>query len=325
MNLYLAHGGTNHGLWSGANHPLTGFEPTVTSYDYDAPVGEAGEITAKFEAFRAVIAAHTGVIPPPAPDPLPRQNPVVAAPVAWASLMEHLSLFDAPRTAPAPLSLEDLGADHGLVLYRGATVVPPDGRALILDGLADRAQVLLDGREAGTFDRVDGVPHLPMTPRTDGAPTQIAILVENQGRTNFGPRMGERKGLAGVRLNDRFIHGWESRALRIDQPGWLQQIQWEPAALAPGPRLARFTVTAEADADGFLALPGWGKGFIWLNGTLLGRYWERGPQVTLYAPAPLWRAGENEIVVLELLEPGTEIQLRDNPDLGSVTETAHLS
>ncbi len=327
VNLYMAHGGTNHGLWNGANHPEEGYQPTITSYDYDAAVGEAGELTAKFEAFRDVIAAHTGVTPPAAPAPLPRQAASTAAPVAWASLLARADLFDTPRTAPAPLSLEDLGADHGLALYRGATVIPPDGRALILDGLADRAQLIVDGVDAGTFDRVDGTPRVPMTPRADGRPTELTILVENQGRTNFGPRLGERKGLAGVRLNDRFVHGWASQALRIDLPGWLEQVRWAPdaAGVGVGPRLARFSVPGVAGADGFLALPGWGKGFVWLNGTLLGRYWAAGPQVTLYAAAPLWRAGRNEVVVLELLEPGSSIEIRSEKDLGPVTETAHLA
>ena len=323
VNLYMAHGGTNHGLWNGANHTPEEFQPTVTSYDYDAAVGEAGELTPKFEAFRAVIAAHTGVTPPPAPVPLPRHAPQALRPAGWASLLDHADLFDAPRTAPAPLSLEDLGADHGLVLYRGATVVPPDGRELILDGLADRAQVIVDGVDAGTFDRNDGTPHIPMTPRTDGTPSRLAILVENQGRTNFGPRMGERKGLAAVRLSERIIHGWESRALRIDLHGWLERVAWTPTAPASaGPVLARFEVSVDAPADGFVALPEWGKGFVWLNGTLLGRYWDKGPQTTLYAAAPLWRAGRNEVVVLELMSPGRGARLCAVPDLGPVLETA---
>ena len=71
-----------------------------------------------------------------------------------------------------------------------------------------------------------------------------------------------------------------------------------------------------------MALPGWGKGFVWLNGTLLGRDWEIGPQVTLYAPALLWREGPNEIVVMELLQAGETLEIRDTPDLGPVLETS---
>lgn len=323
VNLYIAHGGTNHGLWNGANHHGIRFEPTVTSYDYDAPVGEAGELTAKFHAFREVIAAHTGVTPPDPPAPLPRQAPQSAPVTGWAALLDHTADFGPARMAPHPLPLEELGADHGLAHYTGATFVPPDGRDLVLDGLADRATVLVDGEVAGTLDRNDGEARLPLAPRADGGPVRLEIVVENAGRINFGPRLGERKGLAGVRLGDRFIHGWSSRALRIDLPGWLDGVRFTPAddraepdALG-GPLLARATLTVDAPADGFLALPGWGKGFCWLNGTLLGRYWEAGPQRTLYAAAPLWRAGTNEITVLELLHPGATVELVAEPDLGA--------
>lgn len=83
-----------------------------------------------------------------------------------------------------------------------------------------------------------------------------------------------------------------------------------------GPQFAVSTAVIDQPADGFIALPGWGKGFVWLNGTLLGRYWQTGPQVTLYAPTPLWVAGENELVVLEMEQLGKRIEIRDEPDLG---------
>lgn len=316
VNLYMAHGGTNHGLWNGANHPEEGYQPTVTSYDYDAAIGEAGELTAKFFAFRDVIAAHTGVTPPPPPGQLPRQAPAALIPNAWASLLDHTDLFAAPKTAPRPLSFEELDADHGLVLYRGSTFVPPDGRDLILAGIADRAQLIVDGIDVGTFDRNDPEPRIPMLPGDDDGRCELKILVENQGRTNFGPPLGGRKGLDAVRLCNRTIHGWSSQALRIDEKGWLDGIRWGVDAPSAGPKLARFSVDVDGPADGFIALPGWGKGFVWLNGTMLGRYWEIGPQATLYAAAPLWRPGLNELVVLELLHPGSVVELRDQPDLG---------
>jgi beta-galactosidase len=62
---------------------------------------------------------------------------------------------------------------------------------------------------------------------------------------------------------------------------------------------------------------------VWLNGVLLGRYWELGPQVTLYAPAPLWRPGHNEVVVLEMQRPSTCLEVRDEPDLGGQPVTGN--
>lgn len=346
VNLYMAHGGTNFGLWNGANtDPETGaLQPTVTSYDYDAPIGEAGELAGKFHRYRAAIAAHTGRTPPEPPEPLPRQRSDSAVPTAGLALLDALAVFDAPVSAPLPLSMERLGAARGLVHYRGDVMVPPDGRILQLDGLADRATVLVDGVPTAVFgDAGVAAEGIRLDPKPQGRRTVVDIIVENQGRVNFGPRQGEHKGIRAVRLGQRFVHGWQSRAIQLDDAGVMDRLAsatWAPLpgadsgatdpsgepgergtlgagreSLAP-PRFYRSTLTARAGADGFLALPGWTKGFVWLNGFLLGRYWSIGPQRTLYAPAPLWRDGENDVVVLEMERAGRRIELRSQPDLG---------
>ena len=71
---------------------------------------------------------------------------------------------------------------------------------------------------------------------------------------------------------------------------------------------------------GQIAFPGGGKGMVWLNGFLLGRYWSVGPQETLYAPAPLWRAGRNEIVVLDTDGLGATVEIREAPSFGETEE-----
>ncbi|GAA2541090.1 hypothetical protein GCM10009860_22380 [Microbacterium mitrae] len=57
VSLYMAHGGTNFGLWNGANFDGA-LQPTVTSYDSDAPIGEDGRINAKFLALREAFAPY---------------------------------------------------------------------------------------------------------------------------------------------------------------------------------------------------------------------------------------------------------------------------
>lgn len=317
VNLYMAHGGTNHGLWSGANEVDGRLQPTVTSYDDDAPVGEAGELTPKFHAFREVISRYAAVPDGPLPAALPRQAPQTVAVSGWGGLLAQLDLFDPPVSGPHPLTMEQLGQDHGLVLYRGDALVPPGGADLVLEGLRDRAVVLADGARVGTVESASDGTGIRLEHPADGRRTGLEVLVENQGRVNFGPTVGERKGLTGVRLAHRYVHGWTSTAVRVDRPGLTQELRWAAERPCPGPVFALFEVEAEAGADGFLALPGWGKGLLWLNGTLLGRYWHVGPQVTLYAAAPLWRQGRNEVVVLELDTAGTVLELRDEPDLGA--------
>lgn len=57
VNLYMFHGGTNFGFTNGANHDGV-YQPTVTSYDYDCPVSECGDLTPKYQAVKEVIEKH---------------------------------------------------------------------------------------------------------------------------------------------------------------------------------------------------------------------------------------------------------------------------
>ncbi|GAA6526997.1 beta-galactosidase family protein [Intrasporangium sp. DVR] len=316
VNFYMAHGGTNFGLWNGANVAHGKLQPTVTSYDYDAAVGEAGELRPKFHAFRDVIRRYAAEPAPAVPELPARLAPQAVEVDGWVALLDSLGAYDRPRRGPLPLPMESLDQDHGLILYRGSALVPPDGRTLELDGLADRATVLVDGAHLGTLDRNEPPHVLPLRPRADGRASTIDVIVENQGRINFGSEIGERKGVAGIRIAHRFVHDWGSVAIRLDEPGLTDRLQFGAVAGSAGPVFARATLAVDEPADGFLALPGWAKGFVWLNGALLGRYWEVGPQVTLYAPAPFWRAGANEVVVLEMERAGSLVELRADPDLG---------
>lgn len=128
--------------------------------------------------------------------------------------------------------------------------------------------------------------------------------------------MAERKGVSGIRLDHRFIHCWESTAIRLDRPRLTADLSFGGRTGTAGPAFARAALHIDEPAHGFLVLPGWTKGLAWLNGVLLGRYWESGLQVTSCAPAPLWRAGANDIVILELRDVGTSLKLRAEPDLG---------
>ena len=54
--------------------------------------------------------------------------------------------------------------------------------------------------------------------------------------------------------------------------------------------------------DTFLDLSKFGKGVVFVNGKNLGRYWNIGPQKTLFCPASWLKQGKNEIIVLDLFE-----------------------
>ncbi|MFI8949831.1 beta-galactosidase family protein [Streptomyces sp. NPDC053750] len=320
VSLYMAHGGTNFGLWAGANHDGDALQPTVTSYDSDAPIAEHGALTPKFHALREKFAAALGDTAPrrplPADPPLlaPRTLPVTRR----AALLDALRSTTEPVHAPAPLGFEELGQSAGLVLYAARPLLPHGEQELWVTGLHDRAQVFVDGAPVAVLDRETS----SFTVTGTGARVRLELLVENQGRINYGPLLGQGKGiLGGVRVERRLVHGWTMHGLPLDE--------WTPhdtaraaSAAAPGGTAGFATAQLDIDepADTFLALPGFAKGFVWVNDALLGRYWEVGPQTTLYLPRPFLRAGANTLTVLELERFGEHLALVDRPDLGPTEE-----
>ncbi|MDL9978326.1 beta-galactosidase [Microbacterium sp. ASV49] len=308
LSLYMAHGGTNFGLWNGANHDGR-LQPTVTSYDSDAPIGEDGTLNEKFHAVRAAFAPfHDGHLPPiPAPPRL--QAPQTAALAPQATLLDVVRATPVAATRPRPMTYEELGAEDGLVAYE-TDVRFEAGARLEIAGLHDRATVFLDDERLGTLER-DGATSLAL-PAAGGA-GRLTIVVESLGRINYGPLLGEGKGIiGGVLIERRYVHGWAHRILPLDAPACTGDRG------ADGLAIATFDVSDPADA--WLAFPGGAKGMVWLNGFLLGRYWEAGPQVTLYAPRPLWRAGRNEVRVLDTDRLGDVVEIRERPSFGPTEE-----
>ena len=150
----------------------------------------------------------------------------------------------------------------------------------------------------------------------------MKLLVEEGGRVNYDVKLGQPKGLIGVpRVGGVAVAGpWQVRT--IDVPA-LAQAVLDAAAVTgatggvAGPAGLRATFTLDAESDLFLDTAGWGKGYAWVNGFFLGRYWSRGPQRTLYVPKPATRAGENTVIVVELAAM-TDATARfvARPDLG---------
>ncbi|MFJ3901919.1 beta-galactosidase family protein [Streptomyces sp. NPDC090025] len=314
VNLYMAHGGTSFAGWAGANRAGRLHDgvlrPTVTSYDYDAPVDEAGLPTEKFWRFREVLAAYADGPLPEVPEPPVR----IGAPVAGgfdgsAPLDAVLAELGGPETVtPVPPTFEELDVDRGLVRYRVTVPGPRQPYPLSVTGLRDRAVVYVDGRPAGCLDGAEAELAEPVA---GGA--VVDLWVESLGRVNYGPRLAEPKGITGgIRHERQYLHGVRARGLRLDAftaeavaklpleavPGDGVPGGAVPGGARPGLSVARLRVAAPGDA--WLRLPGGGRGFVWVNGFCLGRYWNAGPQEALFVPGPVLVAGENEVWVLEL-------------------------
>lgn len=295
VNIYMFHGGTNFGLTSGANDKGI-YRPTVTSYDYDAPLDEAGNPTAKYFAFRDVIARYA---------PVPTETPGAAgpAPEQTVALGEPVRLLDDPAawgswsTWESLPMLDELETETRLAVYR--TELPGDRPGVLTLGeVRDRAAVLLDGAPVGILEREHHERAIAL-PRGRGV---LELVVEDQGRVNYGARIGEQKGLVGPALLDGVpLEGWEVLAVDLDRvPRLWETDSPEDRGSGVGPTAWRAHLSAEPDVDLFLDTAAWGKGIAWVNGFCLGRYWRRGPQRTLFVPGPVLRPGRNELVVLEL-------------------------
>ncbi len=296
FNFYVIHGGTNFGFTAGANSGGKGYEPDVTSYDYDAPIDEQGRPTPKYHALRDLLATTRGGAPlPPIPAPIPAVS-IPSFPMrAHASVWDHL-----PKAIAAvhPKPFEMYGQNQGLMLYRTTLVGRKSGKLTITE-LHDYATVLVDGKYIGSLDRRLGEHTIDLPATTNPKPV-LDILVEGMGHINFAQAMIDRKGITDrVTLSGMTLMNWEVYPLPLDAD-WTMRLT---ASAAPADRPGVFfsgTFALATPADTFIDMTGYKKGVVWVNGHNLGRYWDIGPQTRLYCPASWLKAGENRVVVFDL-------------------------
>lgn len=304
FSLYMAHGGTNFGFWSGANgDQQRAYQPDITSYDYSSPISEAGDHNVGsdggdlFEAVRSAIAAKHG--PTLDVEAIPKEA-YGKIQLPWvASLFESLDLLETCHDAMEAArfrSFEELKLNYGLVLYALESRVPATRVMLTAQAVHDRVQLFVDDREVG-------VAYRPTCPTSVATPAggSMKLLVENMGRINYGAdgAMYDHKGYLGPAPAEG---NWTARCLPL-KPEQVQSLRFADAgAQVSGPVFRRGSLSIPGSpTDTFLDMRGFTKGYVWVNGKNLGRYWETaGPQHTLYLPGPFLHAGQNEVIVLDL-------------------------
>jgi beta-galactosidase len=303
FSIYMAHGGTSFGFTAGANCPP--FAPQVTSYDYDAPISEAGWDTPKFYALRDLFLKHLAqgeTLPP-----VPPRNPVLRIPpldlAEVAPLELNLANLTTPRMDEHPGFMELYDQPHGLILYRAQ--LPAGGAGLLkITELHDYGLVFLNGQKLVTLDRRHNQNSVAL-PERSGTST-LDLLIDTFGHVNYGGYLHDRKGITekvemvtGKRTNE--IVGpksWTIFTLPLDPPD-LARLKFGPGS-TDRPAFYRTAFDLAAAGDTFLDFSNWGKGLAWINGHNLGRFWNVGPQQTLYCPGPWLKPGRNELVVFEL-------------------------
>jgi len=296
FNLYMAHGGTNFGFTSGANYnDEHDIQPDITSYDYDAPISEAGWATPKYDSIRALMQHYA---PYDIPD-VPEQIPVIDIPkISLSKTTDALSYIkkQKPVTSDNPLTFEELEQGYGYVLYKKRFTQPING-TLKVPGLRDFATVYVNGKKVGELNRVFNTYEMPVKIPFNGS---LEILVENMGRINYGSEIvNNLKGIIKpVTINDYEITGgWEMYKAPFSEVP--QDLKSETIKTG---RPVIYSGNFESDnlGDTFLDVSDLGKGIVFVNGHNLGRYWQVGPQQTLYVPG-CWLKENNEIVVFEQL------------------------
>lgn len=306
FSLYMTHGGTSFGHWGGANFP--NFSPTCTSYDYDAPINESGKPTQKFYAVRDLLARY---LPESETLPeIPDTIPVISIPTI--AMTEIAPVFDnLPQSKQSddirPMEMYDQG--WGSILYRITLPETCDeSQSLLITEVHDWAQVYLNGKKLATLSRLkgEGIVKLPPVKKGD----QLDILVEAMGRMNFGKGIYDPKGITekvelqreNVKEVQR-LQNWQVYNLPIDY-NYVSNLNYRKGNDAQGmPAYYRATFTIAEVGDTFLSMLNWSKGMVWVNGHALGRYWEIGPQQTLYLPGCWLKEGENEIIILDMAGP----------------------
>lgn len=309
FSLYMTHGGSTFGHWGGANSPA--YSAMCSSYDYDAPISEAGRTTDKFYKIRELLAGYLpeGESPAAIPDPLPM---ITLPEIRFTERAPLFSTLPEPKRTERVKPMEEFDQGWGSILYRTQLPALDEPAQLVITELHDWAQVFVDGRLIGRLDRRHDQNSLVLPACPAGA--RLDILVEAMGRVNFSRTIHDRKGItervelerAGRRSE---LTGWEVYNLPDDHAfaaGRRYGGMPDGAAAQEGPAYYRARFTVPEAGDTFLDMSSWGKGLVWVNGHCLGRFWEIGPQQTLYLPGCWLRAGkQNEIIVLDLKGPAS--------------------
>ena len=311
FNIYVIHGGTNFGFSAGANTEKGEYQPDITSYDYAAPINEQGLPTAAYHLYREIIRKALGTPLPSIPAPIKTLKQHLHRPLLprfFTSIWDHLP----PAKSYSDVqSMESLGQQAGLILYQ--TKLDAADGSLHIDELHDYATLHLDHRylgaisrtklRSGLFTTLNMHAHRQPVELQTTRQTDLSILVEGMGRINYGRVPVDRKGilsaviLKGQDGTQRQLKQWEITTLPLDL-SYLQSLRATPNRGRCG-NFFELNVNLKDLGDCYIDMQHWTKGFVWVNGHHLGRFWKLGPQSRLYCPASFLQSGRNQILIFD--------------------------
>lgn len=306
FSIYMAHGGTTFGMWTGANNPP--YLPQTSSYDYDAPISEAGWDTEKFYTLRKLFSNYLqeGETLPE----VPSRNKVIKIPefatTQIAPLFSNLPDFIEDKL---PQNMEEYNQGYGSILYR---TVLQGGKETTLNikEIHDFAWIFIDGKKIASLDRRKEEYSCKIPAVRKGA--VLDILVEATGRVNYGESLHDRKGITEkVFLKDEDakitdLYNWKVYPIGLKNNETPSYLKFEKGNTTM-PAFHKGNFVLDETGDTFLNVSTWGKGLVWINGHCLGRFWNIGPTQSMYVPGPWLKKGNNEVVVLDYMGPEKNI------------------
>ncbi|MDH7461160.1 beta-galactosidase [Chitinophagaceae bacterium 26-R-25] len=328
FSIYMVHGGTSFGFWSGANCPP--YLPQTSSYDYDAPISEAGNATPKFYELRNLFSKYLqeGETLPEVPKPIPAMSIAAFSTTEVARLFANLPK---PALEQQIKTMEGCDQAFGSILYR-TNLPEPGGGEVQINEVHDYAYVYLNGKKIATVDRSKGQSSF-IVPKNTAKGAVLDILVEAMGRINFGAAIHDRKGITDNVLlknangKEQVLNNWKIYSIDLKNNQAPLHLNYKQGKTSDAPAFYRGKFVVKETKDTYLDVSKWGKGVVWINGICIGRYWNIGPTQTMYLPGVWLKKGENEIVVLDYFpNKGNTLRGSTTPILDSVTlKTDNLS
>ncbi len=320
FNMYMFHGGTNFGFTAGANHQ-NGYEPTVTSYDYCAPLTEWGDYTDTYHKVRKLLCEHQDIPMTQLPPSPIMQDIGTVKLTESADLFENLANIAQKHYSPLPRSMEAYGQNFGLIYYVTRLKGEYEAGPLMIDDVHDYAYVYFENKKIATINRCKASSasykaKLKKQLNISGTHTEseIGVLVEGMGRVNYGKELYDRKGISGIRYINQVLTDFDVYSIPLDN---LENLKFD-SVKAESKNCPVFLKGKFKAGDGecFVNMKGFTKGYVFVNGFNLGRYWNIGPQTALYLPGALLKE-ENEIIVFEMEKyTSAKVTIQAEPVLG---------
>ena len=327
----MFHGGTNFGFTAGANqNPGHGYEPTVTSYDYCALLTEWGDYTPAYHAVRKLLCEKQGIELSQLPESPKLQSIGKVEFTQSAHLFDNLNNIGEKHHVPVPESMEYFGQNFGMIYYETTLKGKYNPTPIYFRNVHDFADIYFDGKHKSSIDRtlytLEGETTLKdvifkkkkdeskpfLMPSFEGE-RKIGVLVDTMGRVNYGENMLDRKGLSDIYVGIQRMMNFDVWTLPLDN---LQKLSWEKLKKDDEPVFLRGTFKANGNADCFVHLDNFTRGFVVVNGFNLGRFWNVGPQKSLYIPGTILKE-ENEIIIYNAGGySAPDVEITDKHDLG---------